>query len=372
MYEEHLEKIKTVKKEIDKSLKSFRIEEKKEQLKKVLQEQQNPELFKDMKRLKEVNQKIKRLNTLIEPWKKIQQELSDITTLVEIAEEEQDESLKNEIEQQFTDISDIYKKTKILNFFDDDEHANAYLTIHAGAGGTESCDWVSMLYRLYIRYAEKKGFSTSLIEMQSGEEAGIRSVTILINGTYATGYLRSEIGVHRLVRISPFDANKRRHTSFASVSLTPEINDDISVEISPEDLRIDTFRASGAGGQHVNTTDSAVRMTHLPTNIVVSCQAERSQLQNKDKALKMLKAKLYEYEKEKLLSKKNEEEKLKKKIEWGSQIRSYVFQPYTMVKDHRTNEETGNINNVMDGEIDNFIEAFLLFRNKIKNEQSLE
>ena len=233
------------------------------------------------------------------------------------------------------------------------------MTLHSGAGGTEACDWVEMLLKMYIKWAEKRGFKTEIADILAGEEAGIKTVTIMIKGDYSYGYLRSEIGVHRLVRISPFDANKRRHTSFCSVDVIAEVEDEADVDIKEDDLRIDTYRASGHGGQHINTTDSAVRITHLPTGIVTQCQNERSQLKNKSTAMKVLKARLVEHhmrKKEEEIQKYNKD---KKKIEWGSQIRSYVFQPYTLVKDHRTGAEVGNIQAVMDGNIDKFIEAFL-------------
>ena len=236
---------------------------------------------------------------------------------------------------------------------------NAILKLNAGAGGTESCDWTSMLYRMYTRWAESKGFTTQVLDFLEGEEAGIKSITVQINGENAYGYLKSERGVHRLVRISPFNAAGKRQTSFASCDVMPDIEEDLDVEINDDDIRIDTYRSSGAGGQHINKTSSAIRITHLPTGIVVQCQNERSQLQNKDKAMKMLKAKLY------LLKQQEEQEKKSgirgeiKEIGWGSQIRSYVMQPYTMVKDHRTNEETGNVSSVLDGNIDQFINAYL-------------
>lgn len=236
---------------------------------------------------------------------------------------------------------------------------NAYLTLHAGAGGTESCDWADMLYRMYRRYAERHGFEIEILEYQSGDEAGIKRVSFLASGPFAYGYLKAERGVHRLVRISPFDANSRRHTSFAALDVVAEVDDDIDVDIKDADLRVDTYRASGAGGQHVNTTDSAVRITHTPTGIVVACQAERSQHMNRAKAMNLLRAKVYEF---KLDAQRRDMEKFygqKGDIAWGSQIRSYVMQPYTMVKDHRTSEETGNIQAVMDGQIQSFIEAYL-------------
>jgi len=246
------------------------------------------------------------------------------------------------------------------SFLSNEEDAkDAILAIHPGAGGTESQDWASMLLRMYLRWAENHGFQTDMMDYQSGDEAGIKSATLEIKGPHAYGYLKSESGVHRLVRISPFDANKRRHTSFASVFIYPETDEDINIEIKPDDLKIDTFRASGAGGQHVNKTSSAVRITHIPTGIVVQCQTERSQHKNRESAMKVLRARLYQKALEEERAKMATIEASKKKIEWGSQIRSYVFQPYTMVKDHRTEYETSNVNAVMDGEIDDFIHAYL-------------
>ena len=250
---------------------------------------------------------------------------------------------------------------------DPDDHLGAILTIHPGAGGTESQDWAEMLYRLYSRWCESSGFKSTVLDFLPGDEAGIKEVTIKIQGEYAFGYLKSEVGVHRLVRISPFDSNSRRHTSFASVFVFPLIDEDLEIDIDDKELRIDTYRASGAGGQHVNKTDSAIRITHIPTGIVVQCQNERSQLKNKNTAMKMLKSRLYQLELEKIAKEKKELEDQKKEIGWGSQIRSYVFHPYNMVKDHRTKEETGNVQAVMDGSINSFIRAYLLMnmeRNK--------
>lgn len=258
-------------------------------------------------------------------------------------------------------LADFELKTLLS---DVDDFRDAILSIHPGAGGTESQDWASMLLRLYTRWCERRGFEADLIDYQTAEEAGLKSATLEIKGDYAYGYLKSESGVHRLVRLSPFDANQRRHTSFASVFVYPEVGEDIEIEIKPDDLRIDTFRASGAGGQHVNKTSSAVRITHAPTGIVVQCQTERSQLKNKESALKVLRARLYQRAKEEEEKKLEAYAKTKKKIEWGSQIRSYVFHPYNLVKDHRTSQETSDTTAVMDGFIDDFINAYLHWQDK--------
>lgn len=302
---------------------------------------------------------IKALRSKIEPWKEMIASVEDLETLYELAAESGDDSLEEEISANLKELTEKYEKYSILNLLSDEVDRNgAYLTIHAGAGGTESCDWAQMLFRMYSRWAERRGFKLQIVDLLEAE-GGIKSVTCEITGEYVYGYLKCEAGIHRLVRISPFDSNARRHTSFSSVYVFPILDDTIEVEIRPEDLRVDTYRAGGAGGQHVNKTDSAVRFTHLPTGIVVACQTERSQTMNRQTAMNMLRARLYEYyraEKEKENSKFAQE---KKDISWGNQIRSYVFQPYTMVKDHRTKHESGNIQSVMDGNIDPFIESFL-------------
>ncbi len=262
-----------------------------------------------------------------------------------------------------TTLGDLTSKVNKLEFdallSGPDDHRDAILTIHPGAGGTESLDWADMLFRMYNRWAERRGFVAELMDYQQGEEAGLKSATIEIKGDYAYGFLKAESGVHRLVRISPFDANSRRHTSFVSVHVYPVVDDNIEIEIKDEDVRVDTYRASGAGGQHVNKTSSAIRLTHIPSGIVVTCQSERSQHRNKDSAFTVLKSRLYQLQKEEDAAKMAKYDETKKKIEWGSQIRSYVFHPYNMVKDHRTSVETGNVQAVMDGNIDRFIEAYL-------------
>jgi peptide chain release factor 2 len=287
--------------------------------------------------------------------------MEDLEVLHELAAAEKDESQGSEIGQILKDITARFEKLNILELMSGEVDRNAcFLTVHSGAGGTESCDWTQMLYRMYLRWAERRGFSVEEVDMLEAE-GGLKSATVKISGDFAYGYLKGESGVHRLVRISPFDANARRHTSFASVYIFPEIDDSVEVDIRSEDLRVDTYRSGGAGGQHVNKTDSAVRLTHLPTGIVVACQSERSQIKNKATAMSVLKSRLYEYyraEQEKENEKFAQE---KKDISWGHQIRSYVFQPYTMVKDARTKVEVGNIQAVMDGDLDPFIEEYLRF-----------
>lgn len=286
-------------------------------------------------------------------------ELDELQRLADAGETQILQEINKELSKIDKELEVLEFKTLLSGRFDKN---NAIVSINAGAGGTESCDWVSMLFRMYSRWAQIKGFSLKVLDSLAGEEAGIKNITFSIIGSFAYGYLRSERGVHRLVRISPFDANKRRHTSFASVDVIPEIQDDVEIEINPADIRLDTYRSSGAGGQHVNVTDSAVRITHMPTGIVVQCQNERSQHQNKAVALNILRARLYERalrEKEEAVERENSK---KQRIEWGSQIRSYVMQPYTMVKDHRTGYETGNVSAVMDGELGALMENFLKWK----------
>ncbi len=297
----------------------------------------------------------------IESWNSCRDLLEEVSVLVEMLEESSDTELEKELTERFTEFEKEINKLEFRRKMGGPHDArNAILTIHPGAGGTESQDWAEMLMRMYLRYAERKGFQTEIMDLQNGDEAGIKSVTIEVTGDFAYGNLRAENGVHRLVRISPFDANKRRHTSFSSVFVLPEIDANIDVEVNPADLRIDTYRASGAGGQHVNKTDSAIRITHIPSGIVVQCQNERSQHKNKANAMKILASRLYQKKMEEQKEKMKEYEDAKRDIAWGSQIRSYVFHPYNMVKDHRTSHETSNIQQVMDGDLDDFIEQYLV------------
>ena len=291
--------------------------------------------------------------------KNLIQKAEDVEVLIEFLNENQVE--EEEVKKELKIFSNLLKEFELKLILNGDNDINdAIITIHPGAGGTESQDWAEMLYRMYSMWAESKGFKFNVIDFQNGDEAGLKDCTLEISGDYAYGLLQAEIGIHRLVRISPFDSNSRRHTSFASVSVSPAVNEDIDIEINQKDLRIDTFRSSGAGGQHVNKTDSAIRITHIPSGIVSQCQTQRSQHKNKEQALKVLKSKLFQLEVEKQLLNKKELEGEKKDIGWGSQIRSYVFHPYNMIKDHRTKHEVGNIKSVMDGNIDDFIYSYLL------------
>ncbi len=294
------------------------------------------------------------------PWKELIQKMDDMEELIDIYSDEPDNTEEQEeIDSQIEDLAKEYDKLKLKTLLDGQFDKNdCFLTIHAGTGGTEASDWASMLMRMYLRYCERNGFKSQILDLQE-DEGGIKSVTMKVSGSYCFGYLKGEAGVHRLVRISPFDSQKRRHTSFSSVYASPAIDDTIEIDLKPDDYRLDTYRAGGAGGQHVNKTDSAVRITHFESGIVVQCQNERSQGMNKDLAFKVLKSRLYEYYREEKEKEQKKTAIAKKEITWGSQIRSYVFQPYTMVKDHRTSETIGNIQAVMDGAIDPFIESFL-------------
>ena len=313
------------------------------------------------------NQKMKELKNLkdiVETIEGLEHQYEDIETMLEMGYEEEDAQLAADIRMELDEFIATYEEIRMNTLLSEEyDTDNAILKLNAGAGGTESCDWCSMLYRMYTRWAEKKGFSVEVLDYLDGDEAGIKSVTFQVNGTNAYGYLKSEKGVHRLVRISPFNAQGKRQTSFVSLDVMPDIEEDVDVEINDDDLRIDTYRSSGAGGQHITKTSSAIRITHIPTGIVVQCQNERSQFQNKDKAMQMLKAKLYMLQKEANAEKLSDIRGEVKEIGWGNQIRSYVMQPYTMVKDHRTNAETGNVDAVLDGDLDPFINAYLKWIN---------
>ncbi len=324
------------------------------------QQAAQPGFWDDVERSREILQKTGQLKDKIEGYEKLRADFEDTLGLIEIADEEDDESVLPEVTASAESVRSRLDSMKLATLLTGEYDAkNAILTFHAGAGGTEAQDWAEMLYRMYTRWAERHNFKISVLDYLEGEEAGIKSASILLEGLNAYGYMRSEYGVHRLVRISPFDASGRRHTSFASLEVMPEIDDTIEVKIRPEDIKMEVYRSSGAGGQHINKTSSAVRLIHIPTGIVVNCQNERSQFQNRDMAMKMLKSKLLQIKEKEHLEKVEDIKGEQKEIAWGSQIRSYVFMPYTLVKDHRTGFETGNINAVMDGDIDGFINAYL-------------
>ncbi|NMA67025.1 MAG: peptide chain release factor 2 [Clostridiaceae bacterium] len=320
-----------------------------------------PDFWNNPENSQKVLQRTKSIRTKMENFSRLVSDCEDAVTLAELGLEEKDETVFEELSQSFENIKSRYDKFRLETLMKGEyDKNNAIITLHAGAGGTEAMDWVQMLFRMYSRWAEKNGFEIRVLDLLEGDEAGIKSVTAAISGEYAYGYLKSEKGVHRLVRISPFDSSGRRHTSFASMEVMPELDDTVEIEIDPDDLKMDVYRASGAGGQHVNKTSSAVRITHIPTGIIVACQNERSQFQNREMAMKMLKAKLLELKEQEQAEKINQIKGEQKDIAWGNQIRSYVFCPYTMVKDHRTNHEEGNVQKVMDGEIDKFIQSYLI------------
>ena len=321
---------------------------------------EEPGFWDDADRATKLVQEAKNLKDTVELYRGLEQQYEDIQVMIEMGYEDEDPAMVKELEEEIHTFEKVFEKLKIQTLLSGEYDAcNAIMTIHAGAGGTESCDWAAMLYRMYTRWADKKGFSVEVLDSLDGEEAGIKSITFQVNGENAYGYLKSEKGVHRLVRISPFNAAGKRQTSFVSCDVMPDIEEDVDVEIREEDIRIDTFRSSGAGGQHINKTSSAIRITHFPTGIVVQCQNERSQHMNKDKAMQMLKAKLYLLKQEENAAKAAGIRGEVTDIGWGNQIRSYVMQPYTMVKDHRTGVESGNVDAVMDGNIDPFINGYL-------------
>ena len=320
-----------------------------------------PDFWSDSQQAQKTSQQLARLKEDVERWSRLRSQVEDVETLLEMAEEEEEESLYGEIRSELDDLGNALDQLEFeIMLSGEHDRKGAILEIHSGAGGTDAQDWAEMLLRMYLRWCENKGYQTQNLDLLPGEEAGIKSTTVMVTGDYAYGYLRAEVGIHRLVRLSPFDAGHRRHTSFASVFVYPDIEDEVEIEISDSDLRIDTFRSGGPGGQHVNVTDSAVRITHLPTGIVVQCQNERSQHRNRDLAMKVLRARLYEYEMEKKAEEMAKLHNEKRDIAFGSQIRSYVFHPYRMVKDLRTGVEVGDVDRVMDGDLDGFIEAWLL------------
>ena len=361
-YDQYKLSLNALEEEIEELGKSLGIDSVRKQAEEMEKETMNPDFYSDMEKSQKVLKQLKQLKGKIEHFEHIKSEREDLLTIIELAEEEDDLSFLDEVKSGFERLSNDIETTKLETLLSGPYDKNdAIITLHAGAGGTEAQDWASMLLRMYQMWAEKRGFAVSTIDYLDGDEAGIKGATILIEGDNAYGYAKCEKGIHRLVRISPFDSAGRRHTSFASVEVMPDIDDTIEVNIRPEDIKMDVFRASGAGGQHVNKTSSAVRLTHIPTGVTVACQNERSQFQNKDMCMKMLKAKLAEIAEAEHKEKIEDIKGVQKEIAWGSQIRSYVFHPYTMVKDHRTNFEVGNIGAVMDGDLDGFINEYLRF-----------
>jgi peptide chain release factor 2 len=341
----------------------FDLESKKRRLQELAMAAENPAVWNKPEEMQKLNKEKSFLEKAVQEFDSFEQGISDGKVLLEMAIEAQDEETFTEAKSEIQKLEKQGQGLELKRVLNQEMDSNScYLSINSGAGGTESCDWAEILMRMYTRYAEQQGYTVEILEQSDGEGAGIKSVTLLIEGPYAYGYLKAENGVHRLVRISPFDSNARRHTSFASVFTWPEIDDEIKIEIKPDDLKVETYRSSGAGGQHVNKTDSAVRMYHLPTGIIVQCQTQRSQIQNRDKALKMLKAALYEREIEARNKAKDELNSTKKAVEWGSQIRSYVLHPYQMVKDHRSGFETSQASDVLGGDLQDFIMAYLKFQ----------
>ena len=343
----------------------FDLANKKDRVEELDKTMEEPGFWDEPEKSAQIVQESKKLKSVIERFESLEESRNDMLMLIEIAEEENDADILPEIQDSLKEFEEEFESLRIETLLSGEyDKDNAILTLHAGAGGTESCDWASMLCRMYQRWADKKGFQVEMLDFLDGDEAGYKSVTLQINGINAYGYLKSEHGVHRLVRISPFNAAGKRQTSFVSCDVMPDIEEDLDVEISDDDIRIDTYRSSGAGGQHINKTSSAIRITHFPTGIVVQCQNERSQHMNKDKAMQMLKAKLYMLKQQEQLEKASGIRGEAKEIGWGSQIRSYVMQPYTMVKDHRTDTESGNVQDVMDGNLDAFINAYLAWITK--------
>ena len=360
MLEDIKPRLGELKEKLDQMEASLEVPAKEEKIAELEYKMGEPTFWDDAEEAQKINQELNDVKISVDKFKALKSKYEDAEALWEMAMEDGDESLEAELKESLDAVAEGLENLQLEVLLSGPYDANnAILTLHAGAGGTEAQDWTQMLLRMYGRWAERHGFTVETADLLPGDEAGVKSATLFIKGHNAYGFLKSEKGIHRLVRISPFDANARRHTSFAACDIMPEIDDAVEVDINMADVRVDTYRASGAGGQHINKTSSAVRMTHEPTGIVVQCQNERSQLQNREQCLKMLRAKLFELEQEKKEKELAKLEGDQQKIEWGSQIRSYVFQPYTMVKDHRTNEETGNVQAVMDGDLDPFIRAYL-------------
>ncbi len=365
MLEDLRSQIAEIETKINEMAVSLDVANKKEQVGELEYKISEPGFWDDAAKAQSVMQELNAVKLVVETHTKMQEQYEEMQMLWEMGMEEGDESVYEEVVGILKEIGKELEQLELdLLLSGEHDASNAIVTLHAGAGGTEAQDWTQMLLRMYVRWAEKKGYKVETLEFLVGDEAGVKSATLMITGHNAYGYLKSEKGVHRLVRISPFDANSRRQTSFSAIDVMPEIDDNVEIDINPADLKVDTYRASGAGGQHINKTDSAVRLTHIPTGVVVQCQSERSQIQNREQCMKLLRAKLYELEQEKQAQAKAEIAGDYQAIEWGSQIRSYVFHPYSMVKDHRTNVETSNTQAVMDGEIDAFIEAYLAMNSR--------
>ena len=359
-FEEYKQKLNNLEPDIDELERAYDLEHAAEEVEELENRASEPGFWDDMEKSQKILQRTKALKDKIEGFHNLKTQWEDLLTLCELAIEAEDESMLEELETGFAELNDDLDRRKLATLLlGDYDSNNAILSFHAGAGGTEAQDWCEMLYRMYTRWAERHGFTYQILDYLEGDDAGLKSASILIQGENAYGFLKSESGVHRLVRVSPFDSSGRRHTSFSAVEVMPEIDDDNSVEIRPEDVEMQVFRSSGAGGQHINKTSSAVRLIHKPTGIVVACQTERSQFQNRDTCMKMLRSKLMEIKEREHLDKIEDIKGDQKKIEWGSQIRSYVFMPYTLAKDTRTGFENSNIDAVMDGDIDGFINAYL-------------
>ncbi len=365
IYEEQKQRLVAFEDELKDLKDALNLDEVKKELSELEQKQAQEGFWDDVENSKKVLKKSSHLKDTVKGYEDLKSAYDDTLVLIEMADEEEDDSLVDEVKSGVDKFISDYENMRLSTLLSGEyDENNAILTFHAGAGGTEAQDWNEMLVRMYTRWAERHGFTAKTLDYLDGDDAGLKSAVVLVEGVNAYGYLKGEMGVHRLVRVSPFDSSGRRHTSFASLEVMPEINDDVEVDINPEDLRVDTYRSSGAGGQHVNKTSSAIRITHIPTGIVVACQNERSQHQNRDQAMKMLKSKLLEIKEREHLDKIEDIKGVQKEIAWGSQIRSYVFMPYTLAKDHRTNFENGNINAVMDGDLDGFINAYLKAKSK--------